>query len=335
MKLIVQPEAGLVPVVQAIRNARRAIDIAIFRLNRTEIESALAGAVQRGVRVRALVAHTNRGGENQLRKLEQRLLAAGVTVSRSGDDLLKYHGKYLIIDDILHLLGFNYTKADTVRSRSFGVQTRNHRAVKDAQLLFECDLSKRPYEGGSHRSPLVVSPENAREALTSFVAGAKKRLAIYDGRLDDRAFSELLRERAAAGVVVQVIGKAPRLESGTQVRPLADLRLHVRTIVRDGTHAFVGSQSLRRLELESRREVGLIVTNPSVSRRLLEVFDKDWDASAPKHLKDEDHEEDADVDRRDERASAHETGKPRGARRGTSVRAESGGRRAPRRGAAA
>ena len=71
--------------------------------------------------VRALIAHTNRGGEARLRKLEQRLLAAGVQVSRSADDLLRYHAKYMIADATLHLLGFNFTKLDMDKSRSFAV----------------------------------------------------------------------------------------------------------------------------------------------------------------------------------------------------------------------
>jgi hypothetical protein len=33
-------------------------------------------------------------------------------------------------------------------------------------------------------------------------------------------------------------------------------RLHVRAMARDGDAAFVGSQSLRALELDGRREVG-------------------------------------------------------------------------------
>ena len=285
MKLMIQPDAGLVPVVQAIRRAKKTVDVAIFRLNRAEIETALGAAVQRGVKVRALVANTNRGGEERLRKLEQRLLALGVTVARSGDDLVKYHGKYLIVDDTLYLLGFNYTKADTTRSRSFGIQTRNGRAVKDAQKLFECDLTKQPYEG-SKRSALVVSPENSRESLFRFVRGARKRLAIYDQRLDDRSFLALLKKKIDAGVQVQVIGRASKLESGTQVRALTPLRLHVRAIIRDGSQAFVGSQSLRRLELDRRREVGLIITNPAVTKRMLEVFERDWeDSVTPKIAK--------------------------------------------------
>ena len=277
---MIQPEAGLAPVVQAIRRAKRSIDLAVFRLNCEEIELALGAAVERGVKVRALVAHANRGGTDRLRKLEQRLLASGVTVSRSDDHLLKYHGKFLVIDGALHVLGFNYTKADTRGTRSFGVQTRNRSAVKEAEHLFESDLTRRPYEG-PRRSPLVVSPENARESLYRFVKGAKPRLAIYDARLDDAAFVALLHQLMASGVDVQVIGHAPSLAPSTQVRALKGLRLHVRAIIRDGTRAFVGSQSLRRLELDRRREVGLIIGNPTVSRKMLEVFDLDWETSAP------------------------------------------------------
>jgi phosphatidylserine/phosphatidylglycerophosphate/cardiolipin synthase-like enzyme len=54
------------------------------------------------------------------------------------------------------------------------------------------------------------------------------------------------------------------------------MRMHVRAIVRDGDAAFVGSQSLRALELDGRREVGLIVRDAGVVKRLQETFDEDW-----------------------------------------------------------
>ena len=67
---------------------------------------------------------------------------------------------------------------------------------------------------------------------------------------------------------------------GVEVRKLKDLRLHVRAIVRDGTAAFVGSQSLRKLELDGRREVGLIVVDSRTARNMRAVFDADWEESA-------------------------------------------------------
>ena len=53
-------------------------------------------------------------------------------------------------------------------------------------------------------------------------------------------------------------------------------RLHARVIIRDGRDAFFGSQSLRTAELDSRREVGLIVKNPKVLKAIMATFEKDW-----------------------------------------------------------
>ncbi len=274
VKLIVQPDAGVVPVVQAIRTARKSIDVCIFRLDRKEIEGALGAAVQRGVRVRALIAHTNRGGEQGLRKLEQRLLAAGVMVTRTADDLARYHGKFMVADDMLHVFGFNFTKLDIDKSRSFAIATRDRRTVKEAENLFEADCTRQSYAPAP--SNLVVSPETARDRLAKFIRGAVRSLAIYDIKVQDPDMIKLLKERAAKGVEVRLIGGLKGSDGDLEVRPLRGHRLHVRAIIRDGTRAFVGSQSLRTVELERRREVGLLISNAGVTRKLMQVFESDW-----------------------------------------------------------
>jgi phosphatidylserine/phosphatidylglycerophosphate/cardiolipin synthase-like enzyme len=273
VKLITQPEAGVVPIVRAIKAAKKTIDIFIFRIDRDEIEKALAAAVQRGVQVRALIAHTNRGGEARLRKLEQRLLAAGVLVSRSADDLLRYHAKFMVADSVLYLFGFNFTKLDIDKSRSFAISTRHGKTVDEARKLFECDVTRQTYTPG--KSHLVVSPENARAMLSAFIAGAKRELAIYDLKVYDPSIIKLLKERAQKGVNVRVIGDMKGKDPGIEERRLP-MRLHVRAIVRDGTRAFVGSQSLRKDDLENRREIGLIINNPGVARKIMQVFESDW-----------------------------------------------------------
>lgn len=283
MQLIIQPDAGVMPIVKAIRSARKKIDIFIFRFDRDEVEKALASAVQRGVTVRALIAHTNRGGEGRLRKLEQRLLATGVLVSRTADDLVRYHAKYMIADSVLHLFGFNFTKLDIDKSRSFAIATRDLKAVQEATRLFESDVTRQPFSSG--RSNLVISPDNARSTLAAFIRGARRDLAIYDAKVQDPAMIKLLKERAARGVQIRVIGNVKGKEGGIDTRSLATMRLHVRAIVRDGTRAFVGSQSLRKDELESRREVGLIINNPTVARKLLQVFEADWADSGKRKAK--------------------------------------------------
>jgi cardiolipin synthase len=276
MKLIVQPDAGIAPVVTAIKQAKRNIDVLIFRLDRFEIAHALAAAVARGVRVRALTAHTNRGGTKSLRKLEMSLLEAGVTVSRTADDLVRYHGKMMVIDDKwLHVYGFNFTGLDIAKSRSFGVISKNKKLINEAKRLFTADFDRLPYSSGYER--FVVSPDNARERLSRFIKGARKQLLIYDPQATDDAMLRLVVERAKAKVDVRMIGRLEaKWADNIKNERYPGRRLHIRAIIRDGKRAFMGSQSLRRLELEKRREVGVIVTDQVVVRQMQDVFEKDW-----------------------------------------------------------
>jgi cardiolipin synthase A/B len=277
LKLLVQPGDGVAPLVDAINGAKSRVEIAIFRFDRAEIEKALADAAARGVVVHALIAYTNRGGERNLRKLEMRLLAAGVTVARTADDLIRYHDKFLIIDRReLFLLSFNFTHLDIDHSRCFGLVTKNSKLVAEAVKLFEADCTRQPYVPGL--SSFVVSPLNARKQLTAFLKDAKNELLIYDPEISDPAMLRLLDARAQAGVQIQVIGRVSHADSNLTVRKLSTMRLHTRTIIRDGKHAFVGSQSLREMELGSRRELGLIFRDKKIVGKLSKIFHDDWDA---------------------------------------------------------
>jgi cardiolipin synthase A/B len=274
VSVIVQPDDGLQPVLKAINGAKRTLDLIIFRFDLKPVEKAIEAAVKRGVAVRALIAHTNSGGEKRLREVEQLMLQAGVTVSRTAGDLVRYHGKMLIRDRAeLHVYGFNFTALD-FKSRSFGLVCRDRRCVQEGLNLFEADALKQDYEP-SHEG-FVVSPENAREQLATFLKRAKKQILIWDPKVSDPQMIRLLQQRARSGLDVRIIGKVGKRGSGLRVEKFAGKRLHVRAIVRDGETAFVGSQSLRALELDGRREVGLLTKDAKTVKRLVEIFETDW-----------------------------------------------------------
>jgi phosphatidylserine/phosphatidylglycerophosphate/cardiolipin synthase-like enzyme len=274
MKLLVQPRDGIAPLLAAIKKARKSIELVIFRLDRKDIEEALQAAVGRGVQVRALIAHTNQDGAGRLRKLEQRLLGGGVTVDRTGDDFIRYHGKFIVVDRTkLLVLGFNYTLIDITRSRSFGIVTNNRKTVQEAVKLFEADCARQPYVAGGS---LVISPANSRAQLSAFISKAKKQLLIYDPKVSDIRIIKLLKERAKAGIEIRIMGKVSSRGDDLVHQKFPGHRLHVRAIVRDGRHAFVGSLSLRRLELDKRREVGVFVQGAAIVKELMATFEADW-----------------------------------------------------------
>lgn len=279
MKLLIQPGAGVAALVKGIEKAQKSVEIIIFRFDRIEIERALANAVKRGLSVHALIAFTNHGGEKNLRKLEMRFLAAGITVARTSDDLARYHGKVMIVDrKELYLLAFNLTHLDIEHSRSFGIVTKNRKLVHEAVKLFECDTKRQNYQPGSTK--FLVSPSNARKQLAAFIKGARKELLIYDLKITDREMIRALEERAEAGVQIRIIGKMNRKNSAVTVRKLERMRLHTRTMVRDRSEVFMGSQSLRALELDARREIGVIFRDQKIASSIVKTFEEDWRRTA-------------------------------------------------------
>jgi cardiolipin synthase A/B len=277
MKLIVQPEDGLAPLLTAIGQARKSVEMMIFRFDRPELEGALAAAVARGVAVRTLIAHTNSEGERALRKLELRLLAAGALVARTADDLVRYHAKYIVIDrERLLLLGFNYTTLD-LRSRSFGLDLRTRKVVQEVGRLFDADVARQPWAPALDE--VVVSPLNARDRLAAFIQSARSQLLVYDPKLSDPRMIRLLNERLRAGVDVRAIGHVSKAGQTLPSVRYAGKRLHVRAMIADGERAFVGSQSLRKLELDRRRELGLVVRERAIVAQLHATFEMDWSAA--------------------------------------------------------
>jgi phosphatidylserine/phosphatidylglycerophosphate/cardiolipin synthase-like enzyme len=225
--------------------------------------------------VHALIAHTSGDGGKRLRKLELDLLDAGVTVSRTDDDLLRYHNKMVLIDRVtLYTLGFNFTRLDIEKSRSMGIATRNKAIVAEAIKLFEADSTRQPYTAAHDR--LIVSPENARTGLARFIKRAKKELLVYDMKVSDRQMIKLLQERVKAGVDVRILGKVGKKGVGLNVETMPESRLHLRAMLRDGQEMFLGSMSLRSVELDKRRELGVLVKERAAARQFREVFENDW-----------------------------------------------------------
>jgi cardiolipin synthase len=152
---------------------------------------------------------------------------------------------------------------------------RAPRVVKELRRLFESDANRTEFV--PRVRDLVVSPENARQRLERFLRRARVSLDIYDPQVTDDRMLALLARKASRGVRVRILGKLEKKWSGAgfEARDFSG-RLHVRAIVRDGRRAFVGSQSLRKLELDERREVGIIIRDRAVVEKLQKTFKRDW-----------------------------------------------------------
>ena len=101
------------------------------------------------------------------------------------------------------------------------------KAVTEAIRVFEADTLRQEYEPQEDGS-FVVSPENAREILATFIKRARKQLLIYDPKVADLQMIRLINQRIKAGVDVRIIGKVSKRGANMSVQKLPGFRLHVR-----------------------------------------------------------------------------------------------------------
>ena len=161
VKLIVQPDDGIAPLLQAIRGAKKTIDIVIFRFDRAELEKALKAAVAaRGRGAGADRAHQSRRREDPAQARDPAARGRDHGRRARADDLVRYHGKMMVVDDRLHVYRLQLHQARHRQEPQLRHRHQGARLVQEALKLFEADRTRQAYT--ARRDHLVVSPENSR-----------------------------------------------------------------------------------------------------------------------------------------------------------------------------
>lgn len=280
LSLIIQPGDSFFPIVGAIDSAKQAIKMTIFRMDDPIVKDALQNAVKRGVKVETLVAVDSKGWIKRNKKLSEELSKLGVEVraQHSKEKIKRYHYKMMTVDDELALiLTFNPTQKNLHYARDFGLLLRDREIVAELNRLFDADWEGKKFK--PEPSPLVISPYNSREKMIALIRSASHSIRILDAKIEDQQAIGVLLKKAAEGCDIKIISKDTSFEglsSSLHFRKLARFQLHAKCIVVDGRRFFIGSQNLREVSLDQRREVGIIIEDAVIAQKIERVFDEDW-----------------------------------------------------------
>lgn len=282
LSLIVQPGDSFFPIVDAIDGATKNIKMTIFRMNDPIVREAMTYAVSRGVEVQALVAPAAKGWTKRNKKLAEELAKVGIAVRvpRARKERIKrYHYKIMTIDDELSLiLTFNPTQKNLHYARDFGLLIRDADIAMELSRLFDADWSGEAFKVSD--LPLVISPYNSRKKMLDLINSAQRTIRILDAKVEDQQAIGALLRKASAGCSIKIISEDTSYNEvvpNYHVRKLARYKLHAKCVVVDGSRFFIGSQNIRATSLDRRREVGLIVDDDAMARKIERVFDEDWE----------------------------------------------------------
>ena len=262
-EVVTAPEERREVVLKAIRQARERLFLSLFRCNDKEVFAELKQARERGVSVDVLVTSRSSGSKRRLRKLWRALEATGVAIHSHGDPVVKYHAKYLVADDGPALVAsLNFTRKCFAKTIDAIVITHDPAVVSGLRELITADCSGAQLPDGLS-TRLIVGPERARRQFTDLIEQAQSSIRLIDRKVSDPAITELLNQRRAAGLRVD-------LYDGKR---LCGLRSHGKVMLVDDTLAVVGGLSLNPMSLEFRREVAVTVTEPSAVTGVVSLFE--------------------------------------------------------------
>jgi phosphatidylserine/phosphatidylglycerophosphate/cardiolipin synthase-like enzyme len=246
------------------------------------VRGALSNAVNRGVKVRTLISSKSKGWIKRNRKLSNELSGMGIEVRSPSDingaDLKRYHYKVLTVDDTYSLiLTFNPTQRNLHYARDYGILINDDEITTELNRLFSADWDGKEFTPVD--TALLISPYNSRGRLIELLESGQRSIRIMDAKVHDEEVRELLLRKARADCDVKIISRDLMFDDAApnfHIRRFTKYKLHAKCIVVDTLRFFIGSQNLRAVSLDRRREVGIIIEDDPIARKIERIFDEDW-----------------------------------------------------------
>lgn len=291
LSLITEPQAGVAPLITAIEHARTRIDLVMYENEDPSVDSALVAARKRGVAVKVLLNGGYYGeGFPENEPAYKYFQSHGVQVRWTPKYFALTHQKTLLVDNTAYILTFNLTPQYYSSSRDFGVVDTNRADVNAVAAAFADDWNGDKVAAPSGQD-LVWSP-GSQAAQVNLINQAKGSLDIYNEEMDSYNIVDALAAAARRGVNVEVTmtydsewkSNFQKLRAaGVHVRTYsesASLYIHAKMILTP-SRAFVGSENFSWTSMNRNRELGLIITDPTILSSLRQTFNADYAGARP------------------------------------------------------
>jgi phosphatidylserine/phosphatidylglycerophosphate/cardiolipin synthase-like enzyme len=290
--LITEPDQGTTPILTLIKNATNSIDLVMYEFKDKVIADALIAAEKRGVKVRVLINQGYYGKEEKMNEPAYAYLKSqGVAVEWTPKTFALTHQKTLIVDKNKALImTFNLVPKYYATGRDFGVLDTDQNDVRVIEDTFANDWNNQNIlaEGGDD---LVWSPGSEGNLLL-IINSAKKELDIYNEEMADSVITNALENAAKRGVNVNVIMTyqssnrnvfAELKKAGVNLHLFHGEKfyIHAKMILADDLNAFLGSENFSYTSLYKNRELGIFLSDPSITQSLYHTFYLDWQNAKP------------------------------------------------------
>lgn len=291
--LITEPQDGMAPVDRLIESASSSIDVVMYEFNDKQLETLLAQEAEKRIAVRVILDNGYFGAGSAINEEAfDYFQENGVQVHWSPQYFALTHEKSIVVDGREALvMTFNFSPQYYKSDRDFGVLDPDPNDVAAMEQAFSADWNSKNV-AAENGDDLVWSP-NSRGQILQLVDSATSSLDVYNEEMQDPQIIAALESAAKRGVNVEVdmtysatwkSAFQQLAAAGVHVRTSpanAPLYIHAKVVIADGRQAFVGSENFSSTSLDQNRELGLMLSDPSVVSSLSKTFRQDWQTASP------------------------------------------------------
>lgn len=303
--LIVVPDDGIEPFQAAIRSATTTLDIKMFQFTEPRLLTEVADAHRRGVKVRVMLNPSRFTGEHDNDEAFDFFKKEGVPVQETNPKYPITHEKSMVIDrKKAFIMSLNWAPKYFGKTRDYALVTTFPEEVNEVTDCFDSDWKQSIFTPPQN-SQLIWSVGRSREEVIHFIRSAKQSLYVQHEKYVDTPVIEALVE-ACAKRKVKVHAMALPIHSlrdfyrtegiaglrlledlGIHIHKLQGLHLHAKLMIADEERALLSSFNFYPKCFNERRELGIRFEDPELIKRLVKIFQTDWESSKKMDLSDE------------------------------------------------
>lgn len=303
--LVVVPDDGIEPFQKAIQSATTTLDIKMFQFTEPRLLQEVVAAHRRGVKVRIMLNPSRFTGEHDNDEAFVFFKKEGVPVQETNPKFPITHEKSMVIDRRkAFIMSLNWAPKYFGETRDYALVTTCPTEVMEVAECFESDWKRADFIQPSSSS-LIWSVGSSRDEVIRFIRSAEKTLYVqHEKYVDTPVIEALVEARAKRHVKVHAMALAIHslrdfyrtegiaglrlLEDlGIHIHKLHGLHLHAKLIIADEERALLSSFNFYPKCFNERRELGIRFEDPSLVKRLVKIFQIDWEHSKRMDLSDE------------------------------------------------
>lgn len=207
------------------------------------------------------------------------------------------HSKFMIIDSKLAYIGS--APNDATSRLDVGILSENPLYIRILQDLFEADFYNKPFKREQLHN-IAIAPINMRYWIEKILRDAQHEIyMMFPIITDDPSIFSILNERIKSGVQLRALCSPDifwedskqndynraylqrLIDMGVQLKEVPEPIVHCRSVITDPDHyslanAFIGSGNLKTHSLDHNREVGIVLSEESITSALKELFYSLW-----------------------------------------------------------